>query len=162
MVVRRDGPILETIDLRSIRPKVGGLEVIAWIEYSHCEIIKSKLYTDSESIRLLRMLRAQQDILNLKDVMTDDRIVCAASLKEERIEDETWGAVDIAQKGSFSLVAVFNNGRLNQLQTDHLIEVFEYLQMLNHLRVKVVWEFWGGYPAVRSIFKSYYRRQLDQ
>lgn len=160
MKVRRNGPILETIDLCSIRPKVRKLEVIAWLEYGQCEVTKSKLFTDSESYRFMRMLKAQEDLLQLGEILSGDRIVCAASLNFEMIEDDTWGAIDVAHTGNFSLVAVFNNGRLKREQIERLVSVFESFRELYRLRPTVYWKFWGGYPTIRKSFESYHRRQL--
>mgnify|MGYP007073378111 CR=1 FL=1 len=162
MTVKQYGPTIATIDLRSVCPKVGSLEVLAWVEYSNSSNVDSMLCTDSLSFRLLKTLQCFRDVLQLDELMADERIVFAASLGREKIENDTWGAVDIKKRESYGLVAVFNNGRLTQLQIDQLLSALEKLLEMNKYRLKVSWQFWGEYSSIRKIFQKQRLLQLGR
>lgn len=154
--------VLRTIDTTSQRIKAGNLEVLAWLEYWMIGPRKSELYSDSVSLQFLRQVRGMCGELKIGPLFNDHRIVAASSLFSHPIDDNTWGAVDLVANGSFYLVAVFNNGALSDTESKQLTEALSRMKEIMNLNDLVSWQSWGGYSSIRTMFKSFYHKQLGR
>ncbi|OGD61498.1 hypothetical protein A3A71_02640 [Candidatus Berkelbacteria bacterium RIFCSPLOWO2_01_FULL_50_28] len=152
--------VLKTIDTTSQRLKAGNLEVLAWLEYWMLYPRESRLYSESVSMQFMKYLRGFTEELGISSLINDRQIIVAATLLDEPIIDGTWGAVDIVEKDSFYLVAVFNNGGLTDFESNQLIAALSRMRVVLELNDLVYWSSWGKYSSVRAEFEKYHRKQL--
>lgn len=154
--------VLKTIDTTSQRLKAVNLEVLAWLEYGMRSPRESKLHSDSVSFQFLQFLKGFSVNLHIGSLFAERRVIAAATLLDEPIPDGTWGAVDIVEKDSFCLVAVFNNGGLTDIEQTQLVAALSGLREYSDLNDSISWLSWGGYRSIRSQFEQFRIKQLGR
>lgn len=154
--------VLQTIDTTSQRIKAGNLEVLAWIEYWMLSPRESKLHSDSVSMQFLGCLRGLDRILGIGSLFRENLVIAASTLLDEPFIDRTWGAVDLVEKDSSCLVAVFNNGGLTDIEQGQLIAALSTMREFSKLNDSLRWISWGGYKSIRKLFEKFHKKQLGR